>query len=77
MTDEKDAKRKRLDQTKRMLAVASELLDVERAVYALPCRDDAIKNVLQAKLFEAAKSLIALVNEMTDEVRATMPEDKH
>ncbi len=74
MTEEKNAKQKRLDQIKRLLAVATVVLDAEPIVHALPCRDDAIKNVLQAKLFEASQSLLALVDELTNELRAATPE---
>lgn len=76
MTEAKDARKRRLDQIKRLLSVATVVLDAEPIVHALPCRDDAIKNVLQAKLFEASQSLLVLVDELTAEVRATAQEEK-
>lgn len=73
-SDEKDARKRRLDRIKRLLSVATLVLDAEPIVHALPCRDDAIKNVLQAKLFEASQNLLALIDELTSELRAATPE---
>ncbi len=73
-SDEKDARKRRLDRIKRLLSVATLVLDAEPIVHALPCRDDAIKNVLQATLFEASQNLLALIDELTSELRAATPE---
>ncbi|MBB4201141.1 hypothetical protein CCR94_10620 [Rhodoblastus sphagnicola] len=69
-----DARKKRLDQIGRLIAVSSEMLDVEPAMYALPCRKAGLKRVLTGQIFTATKNLLAVVDEMMAELRASTPE---
>ncbi|PPQ34967.1 hypothetical protein SAMN06265338_13010 [Rhodoblastus acidophilus] len=72
MNDE--MKKKRLDQIDRLLSISTEVLDVEPAVYGLPCRKRRMKAVISGQIFIAAKNILAVVEEMMAELDADKPE---
>lgn len=71
---EKDARKRRLNQIDRLIGGSSEMLDIEPAILALPCRETGLKQVLTGQIFFATQNLLAVINEMIAEARASKQE---